>query len=164
MSIVVKGRCSVCHPEKVTNKPWDMCDKCNDEKMKNIMHKSVRDVKARPVDIKLTADYLNKKAFVEEAEKEIGHCITPPLPKLELPKTSGGKSKYHREILPNVWVDVYDVLDAFGVSDAGYQHAIKKMLATGKRGHKSEVEDREDIMASVRRSNERFDLFNRGEE
>lgn len=80
-----------------------------------------------------------------------------------MPKALGGKSKYHREILPGVWVDVYDVLAAFGVSDAGYQHAIKKMLATGKRGHKSEVEDREDIIASVRRSNERFELFNKGE-
>ena len=109
-------------------------------------------------------DYLTGSGVESKATGMIGTCIAPPLPKLELPKTSGGKSKYHREILPGVWVDVYDVLAAFEVSDAGYQHAIKKMLATGKRGHKSEVEDREDIMASVKRSNERFDLFNRGEQ
>ena len=76
-------------------------------------------------------------------------------------KTRIGKSKYHREILPGVWVDVYDVLAAFEVSDAGYQHAIKKMLATGKRGHKGEAEDRKDVLASVVRSNERFELFKR---
>lgn len=75
----------------------------------------------------------------------------------EKPKSS---NKYLREILPGVWVDVYDVIAAFEVTDGGMQHALKKILATGKRGHKDEAEDRKDIMASVRRSNE---IFNRSE-
>ena len=64
------------------------------------------------------------------------------------------RNKYMREILPDVWVDVYDVISAFEVTDGGMQHALKKILATGKRGHKTETEDRVDILESVRRSNE----------
>jgi len=66
-----------------------------------------------------------------------------------------------REITPGVWVDVYDVIAAFEVIDGGMQHALKKILATGKRGHKDEAEDRKDILASVKRSNE---IFNRRNE
>lgn len=72
------------------------------------------------------------------------------------------RSKYHREILPGVYVDVYDVIGAFGVNDGGFQHALKKLLATGTRGHKDEAEDRKDIYDSVVRSNERFHLMNKG--
>lgn len=68
------------------------------------------------------------------------------------------RNKYDREIKPGVWVDVYDVLDAFDVKDAAFAHAIKKLLACGVRGHKDEAEDRKDILASVLRSNE---IFNR---
>lgn len=63
-----------------------------------------------------------------------------------------------REIVPNVWVDVYDVIAAFDITDGGMQHAIKKIMACGTRGHKSEAEDRQDILASILRSNE---IFNR---
>jgi len=74
------------------------------------------------------------------------------------------QSKYHREILPEVWVDVYDVIAAFEVMDGGLQHALKKILATGKRGHKTEAEDRKDILLSVQRSNEIYNRRNKNEE
>ena len=77
----------------------------------------------------------------------------------DLRKTDRKRNKYMREILPEVWVDVYDVINAFDVTDGGFQHALKKMLAPGQRGHKDEAEDRKDIMASVKRSNE---IYNRG--
>lgn len=64
------------------------------------------------------------------------------------------KNKYMREIHAGVWVDVYDVIEAFEVTDGGFQHALKKILACGKRGHKDESEDRKDILVSVKRSNE----------
>jgi len=38
-------------------------------------------------------------------------------------------------------IDVYDVLLAFAVTDPGLQHAIKKQLCVGIRGHKDEVQD-----------------------
>jgi hypothetical protein len=74
-------------------------------------------------------------------------------------KNSFKSNKYMREVLPGIWIDVYDIIEAFDVSDGGMQHAIKKMLATGQRGHKNEATDRKDILASVKRSNE---IFNRG--
>lgn len=63
-------------------------------------------------------------------------------------------SKYHREIKPGVFVDVYDVIEAFGVTNAAYQHLLKKALATGKRGHKDAIEDADDIIASALRGKE----------
>lgn len=37
-------------------------------------------------------------------------------------------NKYLREIKPGVWVDVYDVLSAWGVTNPALQHLIKKAL------------------------------------
>ena len=68
-----------------------------------------------------------------------------------------GRNKYMREIQPGVWVDVYDVIEAWGVTDGGFQHALKKILACGSRGHKDEEEDRKDIHMSIKRSNEIFE-------
>ena len=46
-------------------------------------------------------------------------------------------------------VDVYRVLNAFEVHDAATQHAIKKLLAAGKRGHKDYVQDLKEAIASI---------------
>ena len=64
------------------------------------------------------------------------------------------RNKYMREIVPSIWVDVYDIINAFNVTDGGMQHVLKKIVACGQRGHKDELEDRLDILASVKRSNE----------
>lgn len=70
------------------------------------------------------------------------------------------RNKYMREIAPGVWVDVYDVLYAFGVTDPCLQHLIKKALATGVRGHKSTREDLIDIRDSAIRAVEHYDKMN----
>lgn len=62
--------------------------------------------------------------------------------------------KYHREIKPGVFVDVYDVLQAFGVTNPALQHLVKKALAVGKRGHKNADEDYQDIIDSAVRAKE----------
>ena len=49
-------------------------------------------------------------------------------------------------------IDVYDVLNAFGVTCPATQHAIKKLLMPGKRGHKSELGDLLEARASVDRA------------
>ena len=49
-------------------------------------------------------------------------------------------------------IDVYDVLDAFGAACPASQHAIKKLLMPGKRGHKSELGDLIEARASVDRA------------
>lgn len=64
------------------------------------------------------------------------------------------RSKYHREIKPGVWVDVYDVLAAWAVDNPALQHLIKKSLQPGERGHKTREQDLADIVASAKRAQE----------
>lgn len=67
-------------------------------------------------------------------------------------------SKYNREIIgldgTEVTVDVYRVLDAFQVTDPAIQHALKKMLCTGLRGHKGYLTDLEDAIESLEKAKE----------
>lgn len=65
-------------------------------------------------------------------------------------------SKYTRTITNREYkfieVDVYDVLKAFDVTNPATQHAIKKLLAPGQRGHKSEIEDLAEALESIERA------------
>ena len=51
----------------------------------------------------------------------------------------------------DVDVDVYDVIRAYAVVSGPLQHALKKVLAAGQRGHKDTLQDLRDIIASVER-------------
>lgn len=62
------------------------------------------------------------------------------------------QNKYSREIKPNVFIDVYDVLRAFEVTDPCLSHLAKKALCAGLRGHKDRLQDLEDIKASIERA------------
>lgn len=64
------------------------------------------------------------------------------------------RSKYHREIKPGIWVDVYDVLNAWGVSNPALSHLVKKALQPGQRGHKDRATDLDDIVNSAIRAKE----------
>lgn len=76
-----------------------------------------------------------------------------PDPELDYQETEMIKrSKYHREIKPGVWIDVYDVIKAWAVDNPAQQHLIKKALQAGGRGHKSYDQDMEDIIASAARA------------
>jgi hypothetical protein len=70
-------------------------------------------------------------------------------------------NKYAREITQTladedqgftISVDVYDVLRAFAVTDPAIQHAIKKLLCTGIRGHKDSRQDLEEAIQSIERA------------
>ena len=70
-------------------------------------------------------------------------------------------SKYTRQITQTladedqgftIDVDVYDVLRAFSVTDPAIQHAIKKLLCTGVRGHKDSKQDLEEAIQSIERA------------
>ena len=63
-------------------------------------------------------------------------------------------NKYQREIKPGVFVDVYDVLQAFNVTNPALQHLVKKALAVGQRGYKDTAEDLQDIVDSAVRAKE----------
>lgn len=62
-------------------------------------------------------------------------------------------SKYTKTI-HGVYVDVYDVLQAWGVSNPALQHLIKKALQCGQRGHKDNAQDLQDIIDSAVRAKE----------
>ena len=81
-----------------------------------------------------------RSQYVEAIEKEV-------------PELSDVRNKYDVQIVGKdgvkTTVDVYRVLNAFEVHDAATQHAIKKLLAAGKRGHKDYVQDLKEGIASV---------------
>ncbi len=82
-----------------------------------------------------------------------GGCYYSP-PHDECPCREQVASKYHREIKPGVFVDVYDVLSAWRVENPALQHLIKKALQPGGRGHKTLEQDMADIVASAKRAQE----------
>lgn len=74
-------------------------------------------------------------------------------------------SKYTRRIYPKdntvhvdetghtyVEVDVYDVLDAFEVTNPATAHSVKKQLCPGIRGEKDIVQDLEESVLSTNRA------------
>lgn len=61
-------------------------------------------------------------------------------------------SKYLREIKPGVLADVYDVLKAWNVTNPATQHAIKKLLQPGARGHKDLLTDLREAAQSLERA------------
>ena len=65
-------------------------------------------------------------------------------------------SKYHR-IINGETADVYDVLEAFGVTCPAIQHAVKKLLMPGQRGAKSKTHDLKEASASILRAIEMQD-------
>lgn len=69
-------------------------------------------------------------------------------------------SKYDRKIIgidgTVTTIDVYRVLDAFGVYDPATQHAVKKMLCMGLRGHKVYLTDLNDSIDSLQKAKELY--------
>lgn len=76
-------------------------------------------------------------------------------------------SKYHRTItktaivyngfsnrtaIATIEIDIYDVLQAFNVSNPATQHAIKKLLMPGTRGHKDTLQDLNEAHQSIARA------------
>lgn len=51
-----------------------------------------------------------------------------------------------------IYVDVYDVLTAFNVTNPAMAHAIKKMLAPGQRGAKDTIQDMNEAIQSIKRA------------
>jgi len=60
-------------------------------------------------------------------------------------------SKYHVQI-KGQWVDVYDILAAYNVTNPADAHAIKKMLCPGRRGAKDGIQDRQEAIVSLERA------------
>ena len=58
---------------------------------------------------------------------------------------------YFKAVGHLAYVDVYRVLDLFGVADPCLQHAIKKLLCAGGRGTKDAAKDVAEAIASLQR-------------
>ena len=86
----------------------------------------------------------------------------------ELVETNGNpkydKTIYGKYGTGTCTVDVYDVLNAWKVTDPCLQHALKKMMMTGNRGHKDERQDLVDIVHSAKRALETHDQKNAAHE
>lgn len=59
-------------------------------------------------------------------------------------------NKYKVEMPP--FADVYDILVAYNVTNPGLQHAIKKLLMAGKRGHKDVSIDLVEAISAISRA------------
>lgn len=57
---------------------------------------------------------------------------------------------YYKKV-PYEYVDIYRVLELFNVTDPAIQHAIKKLLVAGGRGHKDIEKDIKEAIASLHR-------------
>jgi hypothetical protein len=51
-----------------------------------------------------------------------------------------------------LWVDVYDVCRAFGVTSIPIAHAIKKLLCPGQRGKGTALDDLKGAIAAINRA------------
>ena len=60
-------------------------------------------------------------------------------------------NKYQRQV-PSTTIDIYDILNAYKVTCPATQHAIKKLLQPGERGHKDKLTDLREALASVERA------------
>ena len=63
-------------------------------------------------------------------------------------------NKYHRPVVlleqyDTPMIDVYRVLDAFGVTNPGIQHSVKKELCAGLRGKAELIQDLEESQDAI---------------
>lgn len=58
---------------------------------------------------------------------------------------------YYRDVSHLKRVDIYRILDLFGVTDHAIAHAIKKLMCAGLRGAKPEEQDIREAIASLNR-------------
>lgn len=60
-------------------------------------------------------------------------------------------SHYFKDVSRLKTIDVYRVLDLFGVTNPCIQHAIKKLLCGGQRGAKDKNQDVQEAISSLLR-------------
>ncbi|WP_206057804.1 hypothetical protein [Nissabacter sp. SGAir0207] len=81
--------------------------------------------------------------------KHFSHCHpTPSKPAPAMPELP---SRYHREV-KGVVIDIYDILEAWSVTCSATQHALKKLMMPGQRGHKDRLKDLREARVSIERA------------
>lgn len=145
------------------------------EKEKPSVHEwsaSGTDPEGKPVMIHCVHCFVEKSNECAEDALWTAHCRymrSRPLPvHLVKIKSEVAAEKYLKRIarfmLPatgetvyEVMVDVYDVAAAYKITDGPLHHALKKILCPGQRGVKSEKQDLEEAIQSIRRQIELLD-------
>lgn len=61
-------------------------------------------------------------------------------------------SHYKKNVAHLSFIDVYRVIDLFGVTHPALQHALKKVLCAGGRGQKDWVKDVQEAIDSLNRA------------
>lgn len=87
-------------------------------------------------------------AMTEDERNQFGDKL---IARMEMAKAHHLSSKYSRPC-KGVNIDVYDVLQAFAVTNPATQHAIKKLLCAGLRGHKDKMQDLTEALKSIERA------------
>ncbi len=64
---------------------------------------------------------------------------------------------YFRSVKHLEVIDVYRVIDLFGVTDPCLQHALKKIMAAGQRGAKDAAKDIAEAIDSLKRKQQMLD-------
>ena len=86
---------------------------------------------------------------------EVAYCMNKPSQKpTSKHQTSSKHQHYFKDVSKLDKIDVYSVLSLFEVTDPCIQHAVKKLLCTGKRGHKDFNKDVQDAIDSLVRCQE----------
>lgn len=62
--------------------------------------------------------------------------------------TESKHTHYYKDVRHLEYIDVYRVCDLFNVTDPCLQHALKKLLVAGGRGHKNIDRDVQDVIDS----------------
>ena len=65
--------------------------------------------------------------------------------------TAEKHSHYSRDVSHLQAIDVYRVIDLFDVHHPALQHALKKVMAAGKRGAKDDAKDVQEAIGSLTR-------------
>lgn len=99
---------------------------------------------------------MNKQGSVSKVNRDIERAVKSTI-NIELDKLlKVSANKYEREIIDcqgnTAIVDVYDVLKAFEVTCPATQHAVKKLLCSGLRGHKDLDTDLVEAKDSITRA------------
>lgn len=65
-------------------------------------------------------------------------------------------SHYFKDVSNLDVIDVYRIIDLWKITDPCDQHALKKILCPGERGHKDIIQDTQDVIDTMQRKLEMF--------
>ena len=88
---------------------------------------------------------LNQQIINENIDKEIDMLMRT---------TNNKHSHYFKDISHLNYIDVYRVIDLFEITNPCIQHALKKLMAAGKRGAKDSARDIQEAIDSLQRLQE----------